>query len=99
MYPIRFFSFPVIYVNVAAAHPQKAQVASFCPAGYLYSRHACGTGAIAWTGSGSVEYGPYSVDEYLTNSGHCSCCCNCNSVTVECIMGNLRCKNHIIQML
>ena len=71
-------------------HPQNKNVATYCPGGVnAYQRHVCGTGAATWKGDGSVQYGPHQSNEYLANDGgHCSCCCDCNSITVECFQGN-----------
>ena len=75
---------PVI-VNVNDAYPQNQYVSSYCPSGKTYSRHACGSNAQASLTSGaSAQYGPFTTDEYLQSGGHCSCCCNCHTVWVEC---------------
>ena len=75
----------LLYVTVTKAYPQHAYVSTFCPSGYAYSRHVCGTGAPTWLGVGVVQYGPFTKDEYIAgDGGHCSCCCNCQSVRVEC---------------
>ena len=67
-------------------YPQNKHVAEFCPSGTTYARHVCGTGAKGWLGSGSTQYGPFSENKYLANNGdHCACCCDCNTVTVECL--------------
>jgi len=72
------------YVDVKKKYPQKAYVGSFCPKGYRYIQHACGTGARKWTGTQKVQWGPYSTNSYLTNGGHCSKKCNCNTIRVRC---------------
>ena len=77
-------SFSVVYVRVYKKYPQNRNAAAYCPAGYRYSRHVCGTGAPAWRGSGRVQWGPYSNNPYLNLSGHCSTSCNCADITVEC---------------
>ena len=76
-------SFSVVYVRVYKKYPQNKYVASYCPAGYKYSRHACGIGASGWRGSGYVQYGPFSKNMSMKSSRHCSIC-NCNEITVEC---------------
>jgi len=78
----------LVYVYVRDPYPQNAWVSHYCPGGTMYSRHVCGSGASRWRGRTSVQYGPYSSNKYLTDNQrtdrHCSCCCNCNLVTVEC---------------
>ena len=79
-------SFSVVYVRVYKKYPQNRNAAAYCPAGYKYSRHVCGSGASSWRGSGRVDYGPLSKNAYLNSGvgGHCHCCCNCRDITVEC---------------
>jgi hypothetical protein len=72
------------YVMVEASYPQEATVGSFCPAGTIYSRHVCGEEGDVWTGSQAVSFGPYSSNDFLTTHGHCSCCCDCEHIKVEC---------------
>ncbi len=79
-----FPAVPVI-VNVNDAYPQNQYVSSYCPSGKTYSRHACGSNAQASLTSGATpQYGPFNTDQLLQSGGHCSCCCNCHTVWVEC---------------
>ena len=79
------FLFLVSYVLIRNQYPQNKRVSAFCPSGTTYARHVCGSGADGWEGSGRVSYGPYSGNDYLGYGGHCSCCCNCHEIKVECI--------------
>ena len=80
-----------IYVRVPDGYPQNKNVGVYCPSGYEYHRHACGDGSMEWRGSGMVQNGPFSIDEYLDSSLLSGSCivCDCNSVTVECILGKI----------
>ena len=60
-------------------YPQNKNVSAYCPAGYSHYYHVCGASSIS-----NYDWGPYYQDKYLTGGGHCSCCCNCNSVCVRC---------------
>jgi hypothetical protein len=75
-----------MYVKVKKRYPQNAYVGSFCPAGTVYVRHVCGKGALKWTGTQKVQYGPHSNNPFMNNKRgkHCYTKCNCNKVTVEC---------------
>jgi hypothetical protein len=74
------------FVDVKKRYPQNAYVGSFCPAGTVYVRHACGKGAGKWTGTQKVQWGPYSNNAFMDNKRgkHCYTSCNCNKVRVEC---------------
>lgn len=75
----------MVYVLVDDEYPQDNYVSEYCPSSATYSRHVCGEGAEEWEGSGSVQYGPFSEDAYLSDDGgHCACCCQCHEVKVEC---------------
>jgi hypothetical protein len=68
------------YVDICfGGYPQNKNVSSYCPSGYSHYYHVCGASSIS-----SYDWGPYYDDKYLTGGGHCSCCCNCNSVCVRC---------------
>lgn len=59
-----------------------AWVGDWCPAGYVHDYHVCGANGI-----GSYSWGPYYDDKFLLHNGagdHCWCCCDCNSVCVQC---------------
>lgn len=60
-------------------YPQNKNVSAYCPAGYSHHYHVCGASSIS-----NYSWGPYYEDKYLSQGGHCSCCCNCNSVCVRC---------------
>ena len=79
---------PPLIVSSINEFPQNRYPSSYCPSGRTYKRHACGTNAEASLTSGaSAEWGPFFADDYLDASyaSHCSCCCSCNAVWIECV--------------
>lgn len=78
-----------VFVKVSDKYPQNNYVGYYCPSGYRYYRHACGSGAKDWKGTENVQYGPHKSNQFLSNGAdnHCITSCNCAEITVECSPG------------
>jgi len=82
----------VKYITFNGLSSPERVVSSYCPGGFSYKRHVCGKGSESWTGSDEgVQYGPYKTNDNLSPTwtgsvwdNHCSCCCNCDLMSVEC---------------
>ena len=89
MYFVAPFFQDNVFVKVSDPFPQNKHVGYYCPSGYRHYRHVCGSGANAWNGTESVQYGPYMFNKYLGDdfNNHCLRSCDCSEVMVECSPG------------
>eukprot|EP01050_Picozoa_sp_SAG11_P026500 SAG11_NODE_6364_length_1328_cov_1.283157_1_plen_310_part_10 len=78
---------PSVFLLIPDAYPQNAMVSSYCPDGTTLVESACGGNAEAAVQDGTTvpDWGPFADDVMLESGGHCSCCCNCNIVWIECL--------------
>ena len=75
---------PNRYVSVVDSDPQGKAASSFCPVGYVYKRHVCGTGASTWSGSGTVQRGPIEEDSKFDTAYCQTCGGSCKTIRIEC---------------